>query len=330
MFTIFFRLRSIGLGVMLFTAVSGCQEGSEPSTGIDPVDPKTLNEAKQSIEIVPALSSEEVEFLVQNKELGLNVLESTSTSSKKKDVTSEVKWYTSDEEIATISEKGVVRGVSPGEVVITAEKGRLVTAQYPITVKTNLMVCGSVGDTDKQNALGACLKVAQGQKNDANYKLFTGSPSLAAMELLGYEQYTTETNYGKTYGGILDTREFLVEPQAPLGKFVTFRQDGKGSNTDYTSPDFGAGGQYDRFCRYLAKIEFFDKNDWRRAYRGEIYQLYQENQDFYDSYGWNAASHYWSASKSSVKNYLVAQGYSGAIGSPIGGNFLATCVSETL
>lgn len=43
-------------------------------------------------------------------------------------------WYSSDESVANVSEKGVVKAVSPGTAIITAEATNGITATYEITV----------------------------------------------------------------------------------------------------------------------------------------------------------------------------------------------------
>lgn len=69
--------------------------------------------------------------------------------------------------------------------------------QTPTTneVTFNAYLCGGqVGDDDKANAAGDCIKIAK-----SNGKLYTGSPIVSFLQAIGYKYGDTQTENG-TYG----------------------------------------------------------------------------------------------------------------------------------
>ncbi|MGF1873733.1 Ig-like domain-containing protein [Photobacterium frigidiphilum] len=335
--------------ISLLIIISGCNSDSIDSESeirdeIPPVSDEVIPSSESEIVVV----SSKIESLnlfvylnsvVQNQTIRIKAF-ATYLNQTQKDVSSEVNWFSSDKKIATINAHGELLGVSPGTVFITAEKDGLVTKQFSVVVKTHLLSCGSLNDSDKTNVGGSCLKVVQGQSGEAEHKIFTGSPSVNVMMLLGYEINDTEDNRGKTYAKTFSEGEPYINAKGegiygPVGKFARFRQDGEDWDNNPLSPDFGKNGQYDRFCRELSLIGFFDKNDWRRASENEIVSLVKGNGHLYDVYGWPTQVHYWTSTSTAQAAIprLISVGGKFAIRRTPTIPFQAayiSCVSETL
>lgn len=333
--------------ISLLIIISGCNsdnsnvDSEAEIRDLPPVSSEVFPPESSKMESVHLFGPDSV---VQNQTIKIKVFAGYSNQTQK-DVSSEVNWHVSDQKIATINTHGELLGLVPGTVDITAEKEGLVTKQFLVTVKTHLMSCGLLNDSDKSNAKGACLKVVKGQAGEAEHKLFTSPPSVNVMALLGYEINDTKNNTGKTYastqlegnGGkpCKDANE-LERPCGPDdGVFARFRQDGKGWEFNPLNPDFGKMGQYDRFCQELSLIGFFGKDDWRRITEDEIDNLVKGNGSLFDTYGWPIRAYYWSDSKAFYGN----QWYFVAVGGFIAKNhhlansdvgLYGSCVSETL
>ncbi|CAG19758.1 Ig-like domain-containing protein [Photobacterium profundum] len=302
---------------------------SSESEGSFILPPETVAMSVENIHLVAPLTS-----VVQNKTIEIKTF-ATYSNQTQKDVSSEVNWFSSDKKIATINAHGELLGVSPGTVFITAEKGELVTKQFSVVVKTHLQIC----DSFKINN-GSCLKVVQGQSGEAEHKIFTGSPSVNVMRLLGYEVNNTEDNRGKTYAQNF-SESWAYTSLISGGMYIQtenvalFRQDGENWDDDPLSPDFGKNGQYDRFCRELSFIGFFDKNDWRRASKNEIASLVEGNGHLYNVYGWPTKKFYLTSSSTAqveTPRLIAVWGVLTIRHVPVLPSELAyiSCVSETL
>lgn len=113
--------------------------------------------------------------------------------------------------------------------------------------ETVIPVCGGINDTDKTNATGACLKVIR----PSNGWLFSSSPSIALMDLLGYtiDIYDVDgTEKTTTYREVLyETGEF-----GPVdGAFAGFMAE---------TPRYNR--QAVRWCDELNKRGFMQRTNW--------------------------------------------------------------------
>ncbi|MBE3654583.1 DUF1566 domain-containing protein [Vibrio navarrensis] len=172
---------------------------------------------------------------------------------------------------------------------------------------------GQLNDTDKENAKGACLKIAT---NDAG-QWFTSSPSVAMMEALGYTQAagSTDTNGGRTYASTW-TEDGTYGPNG--GVFARFDQFGG---------DDGMYGQFDRYCRDLLAMTFAGKSDWRRPTKNELESLYGDKGNMWTVSGWPTVVHYWSSTPISSVYYRVSLSDGNSYGPGYSSNGYASCVS---
>ncbi|EOV0875571.1 Ig-like domain-containing protein [Vibrio parahaemolyticus] len=146
-------------------------------------------------------------------------------------------------------------------------------------------ICGgAVDDTDKLNATGNCLKVA----TDGSGNWFTSTPSIAVMDALGYVISDSSLTSGKTYAS-------TSEESGPVGVFARFRQDGKDAGGIWGGGD-GTNGQFDRWCQYLASMQFAGKSTWHRPTKTELVGLHAKNGNMWDARGWPLHDPYWSRS----------------------------------
>ncbi|TNZ87818.1 hypothetical protein CGK40_23000 [Vibrio parahaemolyticus] len=187
-------------------------------------------------------------------------------------------WTGHDTSIATIV-SGVVTGVSKGNTTTTATiddgYGTLVTDEVDIEV-TSLVVpmCGTgVDDTAPASvdAVGECLKVA----TDPSGNWFSGTPSIAVMNFLGYSKDSSATNSGDTYADV-----------DGYGTFALFTQEGATAINPENGGN-GTDGQFDRWCQKLSALEFGGKSNWRRPTIDELSAFYQKYEDEY--YGLESA-----------------------------------------
>ena len=126
--------------------------------------------------------------------------------------------------------------------------------------------------------------------------LFTGTPSQAVMNMLGYQKAegNKNINSGKTYSFTYNELGY----SGPSGVFVMFDQlvingdDGSSISTG------GVNGQYDRWCKNLSDINFKGRSDWRRVSKVELDSLYQDRGKMFEEYGWATS---WSYGSSTVK-----------------------------
>ncbi len=102
----------------------GTTKPDNPST---PSNPDTPDEPIKEVTGLKISGDSKVKI---NSSIKLN-LEITPSDAKDKSVT----WKSSNEEIATVSENGIVTGLKPGKVVITVTSKNGVTATYEVTVE---------------------------------------------------------------------------------------------------------------------------------------------------------------------------------------------------
>lgn len=167
------------------------------------------------------------------------------------------------------------------------------------TKVAKLDICGAIDDNSPFNAAGNCLKVnAILDSDDNKSKWFTSTPSLKVMNALGYIKQDDADNTGESYAKLL--KEDGIS--GPIAQFARFRQDGKDMVEESTTDDgnYGLNGQFDRWCKKLAKIKFADKVNWRRPTEDELYQLvsygYTDDADMFSRFGWPIRVYYGSSS----------------------------------
>lgn len=151
-------------------------------------------------------------------------------------------------------------------------------------------VCGGeVNDTNQEAAKGACVKVIRSlavaggplaSDSDKKLKLFTSTPTVGFLQILGYQEDNSEENDGLTYARSYQIgKDELADEDVELSprdtRFALFRQDGKNWDSDYLSDNYGANGQFDRYCQHLSEIEFLGMN-WSRPTSQELQDLYHE------------------------------------------------------
>ncbi|EMQ2878854.1 DUF1566 domain-containing protein, partial [Vibrio navarrensis] len=245
-----------------------------------------------------------------------------------------VTWTVTPEESGvTVDENGNIdtSGVTESVVVaITATghgpfegvtKTTTMTVTLPDIATVSGAACGGqLNDADKENAKGACLKIAT---NDAG-QWFTSTPSLAMMEALGYTQAagSVDTNGGRTYASTY-TEDGYYGPNG--GVFARFDQ------LAFNGGD-GVNGQFDRYCQDLSAMTFAGKSDWRRPTKDELQSLQADNGSLWTGAGWPTTFYYWSVTpRSSSRYYDVSLSHGGSPssnndGSPVHGIY-ASCVS---
>ncbi|MBE3658582.1 hypothetical protein BOO92_18035, partial [Vibrio navarrensis] len=244
-----------------------------------------------------------------------------------------VTWTVSPEDSGvTVDENGMVdtSGVTGSDnvvVTITATghgpfegvtKTTTLTITAPDFSTLNAAACGGqLNDTDKENAKGACLKIAT---NNAG-QWFTSSPSEAMVQALGYTQAagSVDTNGGRTYAGT-HTETGSYGPAG--GVFARFDQLAIGNGD-------GVNGQFDRWCQDLAAMNFGGKADWRRPTQNEVVSLYNDRGDMYSVSGWPTGYSYWASTPSGSGYYHVGLGLlnGNASGVNPGHGDYASCVS---
>lgn len=219
-----------------------------------------------------------------------------------------ITWSSSDTSKLTISQSGemeVVQVSLPNAVRIIATAANGLTA----TVDTRLLiipkVCGNtqghpldtsfdggINNTSRSNISGNCLKIAEAE-TEGRKKWFTSSPSLAVMDALGYISYPSHDSpsVGDHYNYLSNINEYDA-----MGSFPVFNQYGYGVSVPGSENGMeGVNGQYDRWCKKLALLNFAGKSDWRRATHTELVALYRfagVSGSMSQRYGWPTMEHY--------------------------------------
>lgn len=174
----------------------------------------------------------------------------------------EVTLESTDSDILYISEKELTGfAKKEGMVTVYAHFRGVQSEPLMLEVLPALSSCGEVDNTDKGNSRDACLKVVQGLSGEAEDKLFTSTPSLTFLDALNYKREDTDLNSGKSYANGIVGHGVYATKNAHFG---LFRQDGQGAAAD------GSGGQYDRYCQHLSRLNFLERSDWRRATAPEL------------------------------------------------------------
>ncbi|MCF7507268.1 DUF1566 domain-containing protein [Vibrio sp. L3-7] len=236
---------------------------------------------------------------------------------------SELTLESSDPEILYIP-KTELTGLArkKGTVTVYAHFRGVQSEPLTIEVLPELTSCGEVNSTDKNTPGGACLKVIKGTLGEAENKYFTATPSIRFLNALNYSQENNSVSTGKAFSTrFLGRGKYATRHE----HFVNFRQDGR-----YSLPD-GSGGQYDRYCKNLAQLNFLGKNDWRRATEKELSALGEQG-DLFAQFGFVNNIVYWTSTRSLAepsKFYRVGlvNGRSGLVHKS-GVSLGASCVSS--
>ncbi|URM15075.1 DUF1566 domain-containing protein [Vibrio splendidus] len=159
-------------------------------------------------------------------------------------------------------------------------------------VTFNAYVCGGqVGDDDKANAAGDCIKVAE-----SGGKLYTGTPSvpfLQAIDYAGYSSTLTETGSQGPSGGV----------------FARFNRS-----------------EANQLCTQYNNINLQGKSNWRLATKDELVSLYSTYSNMFAAKGWATLRYYWSSTPNGGYYYLVNL-YHGTVFNDSSKPRYASCVS---
>ena len=160
---------------------------------------------------------------------------------------------------------------------------------------------------------------------ESNGLLFTGTPSINALDTFGYVESSGDSNNnsGRNYASTYNERGNY----GPVGTFGRFDQLLIGGNYSDSISAAGINGQYDRWCQTLNGIGLSGKRNWRRASSNELSSLFHDKGNMYTGYGWATYDSYWSST-------LAGSGFNDVhldldrtvSGSPIYSNY-ASCVS---
>ncbi|MFQ2056476.1 beta strand repeat-containing protein [Aeromonas veronii] len=234
-------------------------------------------------------------------------------------ISSSVAWKSANTGIATVNPSGVATGVEMGNTTLTATLMGITSNAVSMTVTIPISpvgICGgAVNNTSQTNAADACLKVT----SDNSGRWFTGTPSLAAMNLLGYIQQGGDGANSKTY---VSTHTEAGTIYGPNGEtFALFDQ--RGGTAD------GVGGQYDRWCQDLASMYFAGKGNWRRTTSDELQGLVTDRGSLWTNFGWSTYDGYTSSTKTGT-NFIAIFMYNGGTfpgGASVANPAYGSCVS---
>ncbi|MCK8086006.1 Ig-like domain-containing protein [Vibrio sp. 1CM8B] len=162
---------------------------------------------------------------------------------------------------------------------------------------TGYKICGGqVGDNDKQNAAGDCIKIT---KN--NGLLYTGTPSTNFLQAINYSNYN-----------LLFTESGLYGPDH--GVFGRFTQS-----------------EASQLCTQYNTIKLNGKSDWRLATRSELSRLHTDLGMMFSAKGWAVSYYYWSSTPDGSDFYYAVlrdSSNGNGSGSPSSQGY-ASCVSDS-
>ncbi|WP_435250120.1 DUF1566 domain-containing protein [Vibrio sp. nBUS_14] len=173
-----------------------------------------------------------------------------------------VKW---DKDIATPT-KTMTFDVTSSYETATGKESEFISS-----VAFNAYLCGGqVGDADKANAAGDCIKVAE-----SGGKLYTGTPSVNFLQAIDYADYSSSFKESGSLG-----------PKG--GVFALFTQS-----------------QAVQLCTQYNDINLQGKNDWRLATKNELVNLYNTYSSMFTAKGWATHYRYWSSTPTGSTYYRV-------------------------
>ncbi|EMN7257438.1 hypothetical protein WB876_003757 [Vibrio vulnificus] len=171
-----------------------------------------------------------------------------------------------------------------------------ITPEVPLILRCENGLPNSNGPSDTF-ASGSCIKVAE-----HNDMIFTGAPSIAALDYLGYSK---DNKADKSY---TDVRE-----QPELGStFGIFSQLTHFPFEQDFAEKQDIVGQFSNYCHNLAEISFDGKSNWRRATKSELDELASSLGDEYEGMlgkqGWPIVRPYLTQSLDDSRNeYSIAR-----------------------
>lgn len=269
----------------LVTAVKGPEsneESSLPVTIYASVD-SVLGENEVSItqDIITSLTITNTETQLSSGELQMHAFGTTTSEEDAIDITNRVSWSVEGEG-ATIDQYG--------KLTVTDN----VQEEQSITISANIENdYGSFSDA-KEITLIPIVGFEEVCKLEAmeHLKDFENCWDVKEDNEHKYVYPVSEKllinhgfflNYGATTTGNTYSSTFMVRSESngiysPVMRVATFNQVGEGANLDVTHypdvydanenglpDDFGAGGQYDLYCKYLNEISLANVTTWRRA-----------------------------------------------------------------
>ena len=152
---------------------------------------------------------------------------------------------------------------------------------------------GQVGDSDKTNAAGECIKMAE-----VNGKLYTGAPSVRFLGALDYDGYSSTYTENGTSG--------------PAGSFARF-----------------SWSQANALCAEYNTIGLYSRTNWRLATRDELSSLHSHYGNMFNVKGWATVSLYWSATPNGSLYYSVDLNGGGVYSGYPSDQTYASCVSDS-
>lgn len=152
-------------------------------------------------------------------------------------------------------------------------------SEFISPVTFNAYLCGGqVGDDDKANAAGDCIKVAE-----SGGKLYTGTPSVNFLQAIDYADYSSSIKESGSRG-----------PKD--GVFARFTQS-----------------QAVQLCTQYNDINLQGKNDWRLATKDELVNLYNTYSNMFSVKGWATLNGYWSSTPNGSSYYYVNLRHGGVV-----------------
>ncbi|WP_152428708.1 hypothetical protein [Vibrio azureus] len=220
-------------------------------------------------------------------------------------VTDSVEWQVVEAVGATVDNGAVTGKDRVGTVHVQAIDDDGNIGQSTISVDFTPKMCGSgVDDTDKNNGSGACIKVAS-DKSTGNW--LTNTPSYNVLERLGYKQIQiadAANDSGKTF--LEKNKGYALLVQDGLG--VISPPDSLPNGQDY-----GEMGQFDRYCKHLAEMNFAGRSNWQRPLSFELESFFKHavsaNEtnifDMKTIFGWYIAHDYNAKDQYEDSNYYA-------------------------
>lgn len=256
----------------------------------------------------------------------LNVFRKLDDTSRLEDVTDQVNWRSTDQSCQldscyTLSDGKIIGKKENKKIVLIAEFDGLETTEIELETLTSLKTCGEINNTDKAQYGETCLHIIEGVSGASANKLFTEPPRVEVINYLGYQPDRSYFNTGYTYANFTSTH---MTPTEGYGVMLNSGYDARFQSDEAV----GTEGQYARYCRDLADIEFNGRNNWRRSTKEELVEL--SNQDVVSTYGWPASSYSTSTVTSEysreLASVMIQDGFVISINE--GEAVLPTCVSD--
>lgn len=217
-----------------------------------------LQEQQLNTVVIPRITS----LSVQNSNSTLSIGATTqlvALDQHGQDISDVVSYTSSDETIATVSSNGTVTALQAGAVTITVAINNL-REIVTLSIPTSVTSCGPINSTENDTD-GACLKVTSSADNT---KLFTTTPSEAALTALGYTyDYSTQSMSVNS----------PLEGVRPPNFYIGFK--GPGQPNDAGS-----------YCAFLGTVKFLGSSGWRLPTKQELSNLISKKGPLGTNYRW--------------------------------------------